>query len=113
MNFWDGVLIASFFWFVACLACLLRGMSYGWNDFDIPRLNWMDGWDAGYKPGLDEGYDAGLQAAWRADADSRENSNTMMAAAEQFMHIDKPRMDGHEIRFSGFSPLPEAKEVAE
>lgn len=42
MNLWDGVLISSFFWFFACLACLLRGMSYGWNDFDIPRLNWTD-----------------------------------------------------------------------
>lgn len=76
MNFWDGVLIASFFWFFACLACLLRGMLYGWNDFDIPRLNWTDGWEAGYKYGMhigmDSGYDAGLQAAWRADAEVSE-----------------------------------------
>lgn len=80
MDFWDGVLIASCFWFFVCIACLLRGMSYGWNDFDIPRLNWSDGWtggwDAGYKHGvdvgLDHGYDAGLQAAWRADAEVSE-----------------------------------------
>lgn len=48
-----------------------------------------------------------------ANADSRENSNTMKAAAELFMNIYKPRMDGHEIRLAGFSPLPEAKEGAE
>lgn len=50
---------------------------------------------------------------WCANADSREISNTIKAAAEQFMHINEMRMDGHEIRFSGFSPLPEAKDVAE
>ena len=75
MNFWDGVIISSLFWFFVCGLCFLKGAAYGWNDFDMPRFNWsdgytdgwIDGWHTGINKGLDDGYDAGFQAALSFD----------------------------------------------
>ena len=63
MNFWDGVFIASCFWFFVCLACLFRGITYGWNDFDISRFNWSEGFSLGFNDGYKIGVDHGKYAA--------------------------------------------------
>ena len=45
LNFWDGILIASMFWFIISSVCLLRGYVVGvLQDFE-----WSEGYEAGWK----------------------------------------------------------------
>lgn len=74
MSFWDGVLIASCFWFFACLLCYFRGIDYGWNDFDIPRLNWAEGFSQGFDDGYKIGAACGKYAA-QNDEEAVNNEN--------------------------------------
>ena len=52
MNFWDGVLISSCFWFLIAVLALTRGTFYGYDTLDDPHLNWSETWDSGFEAGF-------------------------------------------------------------
>ena len=45
LDFWDGVLIASMFWFIIASICLLRGYIVG----ALQDFEWSAGYEAGWK----------------------------------------------------------------
>ena len=53
MNFLDGVLISSCFWFFIVVFALLLGFCCGYDTLDEPHLSWTDTWDSGFEAGYE------------------------------------------------------------
>lgn len=69
LDFWDGILIASAFWWIVSAICLFRG-------FWVGRMSDTSDWCAGYDAGWESAEKVYTSEPWRKAMEDLKYENT-------------------------------------